>query len=81
VRLIAYHLQRALRMSWRDTMLSSRIPGGSLQRAKRSLAGYAALKLTLNLLRAALFERVGAATRSETCDHEQDRHAFHLYIL
>jgi hypothetical protein len=32
-------------------------------------------------LRGALFERVGAATQSQACDHEQDRHAFHLRIL
>jgi hypothetical protein len=32
-------------------------------------------------LRAALFERVGAATQNQACDHQQDRHAFHLRIL
>jgi hypothetical protein len=32
-------------------------------------------------LRGALFERVGAATHSQACDREQDRHAFHLRIL
>jgi hypothetical protein len=68
-------------MSLRDTMLSGRVAGGSLQRAERSLAGDAAFKLALNFLRGALFERVGTAAHSEACDHEQDRHAFHLHIL
>lgn len=68
-------------MSLRDAMLCGRITGRSLQRAERSLAGHPAFKLPLNFLGRALFERVGAATHSEACDHEQDRHAFHLRIL
>ena len=68
-------------MSLRDAMLCSRVARRSLQRAERSLAGHAAFKLPLNFLRAALFERVGAATHSQACDREKDRHAFHLRIL
>ena len=71
----------ALGMSLRDAMLSGRIAGRSLQRAERSLAGHPALKLPLNFLRGALFNRVGAANQSQACDREQDRHAFHLRIL
>ena len=68
-------------MSLRDAMLCSRVARRSLQRAERSLAGHAALKLPLNFLRGALLEGVGAATHSQACDREQDRHAFHLRIL
>jgi hypothetical protein len=28
-----------------------------------------------------LFERVRAATGTQPCDREQDRHAFHLHML
>jgi hypothetical protein len=68
-------------MSLGDAMLSGRIARRSLQRAEGSLAGHAAFKLPLNFLRGALFERVGAAAQNLACDHEQDRHAFHLHIL
>jgi hypothetical protein len=71
----------ALRMSLRDAMLCGRVAGRSLKGDKRSLAGHAAFKLPLNFLAGALFERVGAATQSQACDREQDRHAFHLRIL
>jgi hypothetical protein len=62
-------------------MLCGRIAGRSLQRAKRSLASHAALELPLHFLRAAFFKWVGTTARSQACDHEQDRHAFHLRIL
>jgi hypothetical protein len=75
------HLQRALRMSLWDAVLYSRVARRSLQRAECSLAGHSSLKLSLNFLRAALFEGVGAATHGQACDHQQDRHAFHLRIL
>jgi hypothetical protein len=68
-------------MSLRDAMLCGRVAGRSLHRAERSLAGYSSFKLSLNFLRAALFEGVGAATHSQACDQEQYRHAFHLRIL
>jgi hypothetical protein len=68
-------------MSLWDAMLSSWIARRSLQRPERSLAGHASFELSLNFLRAALFEGVGAATHNQACDHEQDRHAFHLRIL
>ena len=64
-----------------NAVLCGWIVGRSLQRAERSLAGHPAFKLPLNFLRAALFERVGAADQSQACDREQDRHAFHLRIL
>jgi hypothetical protein len=68
-------------MSLRDAMLSSRIARRSLQRAEGPLAGDSALKLPLNFLRGALFERVGAAAQNQACDRKQDRRAFHLRIL
>ena len=68
-------------MSLRHTMLARGIVGRPLQGAKGSLSGHAAFKLPLHFLRGALFERVGAATHSQACDREQDRHAFHLRIL
>jgi len=71
----------ALRMSLWDTMLGGWVTRRSLQRADRSLAGHSSFKLPLNFLRGALFEGVGAATHTQACDHEQDRHGFHLRIL
>lgn len=68
-------------MSLWDAMLSSWVARRSLQRAERSLAGHSSFKLPLNFLRGALLHGVGAATHSQACDHEQDRHAFHLRIL
>jgi hypothetical protein len=65
----------------RHAVLPRRITGGPLHWAERSLAGDAALKLPLHFLRAALFKRISAATRSQPCDHEQDRQALHLLIL
>jgi hypothetical protein len=68
-------------MSLWDTMLCGGVTGRSLQRPESSLAGYSSFELPLNFLRAALFEGVGAATHTQACDREQDRHAFHLRIL
>lgn len=68
-------------MSSRDAMLRCWIILRALQRAKRSLTGYAAFQLLLHFLCAALFEWVRAAASAQTCDRKQDRHAFHLYIL
>jgi hypothetical protein len=68
-------------MSLRHTMLARGVVGRALQGAKGSLTSHAAFKLPLNFLRSALLERVGAAIHSESCDREQDRHAFHLRIL
>ena len=62
-------------------MLPSRIVRGPLQRAKRSLTSHPALELPLHFLRAAFFKWIGTTARSKACDHEQDRHAFHLRIL
>ena len=68
-------------MSLRNAMLRSRVVGRPFLWAKRSLTGHAAFQLLLDFLRTALFERVCATARSEPCDREQDRHAFHLRIL
>jgi len=68
-------------MSLWDAMLSGWVARISLQGADCSLAGHSSFKLSLNFLRRALFERVGAATHSQACDREHDRHAFHLRIL
>jgi hypothetical protein len=68
-------------MSLWDAMLCGWVAWRSLQRADCSLAGDSAFKLPLNFLRGALFERVGAASHSQACDRDQDRHAFHLRIL
>jgi hypothetical protein len=62
-------------------MLGGWVARRSLQRADCSLTGDSAFKLSLNFLRGALFERVGAASHSQACDRDQDRHAFHLRIL
>jgi hypothetical protein len=63
-------------------MLRCRIIGRPLDWAEGSLPGYAALKLPLYFLRAALLKRISATARHQRpCDHEQDRHAFHLLIL
>ena len=62
-------------------MLSRRIAGRSFHRAKRSLTSHAALQLSLYFLRAALFDRIRATARTQPCDREQNRHAFHLHIL
>ena len=71
----------ALRMSLRHAVLAGRIFGRPLDRAERSLPGYAALKLPLYFLRAALFQRISAAARAHPGKDEQNRHAFHLLIL
>ena len=68
-------------MSFRDAMLTSRIVGRPLDWAERSLPGYAALKLPLYFLRAALFQGIRAAARERPCEDEQERRAFHLLIL
>jgi hypothetical protein len=68
-------------MSLRHAVLAGGIFGRPLDRAERSLPGYAALKLPLYFLRAALFNWVSAAARDQPCDEEQDRRAFHLLIL
>jgi hypothetical protein len=62
-------------------MLARRIFGRPLDRAERSLPGYAALKLPLHFLCAALFKRISATSRDHPCEDEQDRRAFHLLIL
>jgi len=68
-------------MSLWDAMLSGWVARRSLQWADRSLTPHSSFKLSLNFLRGALFERVGAASHSQACDRDQDRHAFHLRIL
>ena len=62
-------------------MLAGRIFGRPVDRAERSLPGYAALKLPLHFLRALLFKRISAAARDQPRDDEQDRRAFHPLIL
>ena len=62
-------------------MLVRRVIGRPLDWAERSLPGYAALKLPLHFLRAALFHRISAAARAQPREDEQDRRAFHLLIL
>jgi len=62
-------------------MLACRIIGRPLDWAECPLPGYAALKLPLYFLRAAVFNRISAAARAQPCEDEQDRRAFHLLIL
>jgi hypothetical protein len=63
-------------------MLTCRIIGRPLDWAECSLPGYAALKLPLYFLRAALFNRISAAARDQRpYDHELNRYALHLLIL
>src|SRR6266516_6456992 len=68
-------------MSLWDAMFCGGIVGRSLQWAERSLTGHAALHLPLHFLRRALLQRISAASNRKACDHQQDRHAFHLLIL
>jgi len=51
-------------MSLRHAVLAGGIFGRPLDRAERSLPGYAALKLPLYFLRAVLFHRISAAARA-----------------
>ena len=53
-------------------MLSGRIAGKALQRAKRSLTSHAALQLLLHFLCTALFQWVRAAARDQPHNREQD---------
>jgi hypothetical protein len=62
-------------------MLACRIIGRPLDWAECPLPGYAALKLPLYFLRAAVFNRISAAARDQPSEDEQDPHAFHLLIL
>jgi hypothetical protein len=62
-------------------MLAGGIIGRPLDWAECPLPGYAALKLPLYFLRAAVFNRISAAARAQPCEDEQDRRAFHLLIL
>ena len=68
-------------MSLRDAMRCGWIVGRSFHRAECSLTGHAALELPLHLFRAALFDWVRAAARSQPYDQEQDGEGFHLLIL
>ena len=68
-------------MSLRHAVLAGGIFGRPLDRAERSLPGYAALKLPLYFLRAVLFHRISAAARAQPREDEQDRQVFHLLIL
>jgi hypothetical protein len=68
-------------MSLRHAVLACRIFGRPLDWAERPLPGYAALKLPLYFPRGLLFKRISAAARDQQCENEQDRRAFHLFIL
>jgi hypothetical protein len=68
-------------MSLRHAVLACRIFGRPLDWAERPLPGYAALKLPLYFPRGLLFKRISAAARDQPCENEQDRRAFHLFIL
>src|SRR5438093_8683126 len=68
-------------MGLRYAVLARRIVGGSLDWAKRSLAGHAALELAFHFFRVALFKRISAAARGQPCDHEQSSYALHPRIL
>jgi hypothetical protein len=59
-------------MGFWDAMLRGRIVGRSLQWAKRSLTGYAALQLPLHFASRALFQRVRAADYGEAPDGERN---------
>ena len=67
-------------MSLRDTVLSCRIIRLSIQRADRSLARHAALKLASHFFRGALFQRIDTPTRDKR-ERADDRQGFHLLIL
>jgi hypothetical protein len=67
-------------MSLRDAMLSRGIIWRSINRPDRSLSSHAALKLSTDLLSAAMFEWIGA-TASDQRERANDRQGFHLLIL
>ena len=61
-------------------MFTGGIVRGPLFRANRSLAGHAALELTADFLRGALFERVSTSAHDERA-RANDRQGLHLFIL
>jgi hypothetical protein len=67
-------------MSLWNSVFAGRIVRGTLDRANRSLAGHAALELTSDFLRAALFERVSTSPHDERA-RANDRQGLHLFIL
>ena len=69
-------------MGLRHAVLCRGIAGRPVDRTERSLASDATLKLPFHFFRAALFDRIGAASCDQhQCDREQDRYASHLLIL
>ena len=67
-------------MSLRDAVFSRGIIRRSINRPDRSLPSHAALKLSTDVLTAAMFEWVGA-TASNQRERADDRQGFHLLIL
>jgi hypothetical protein len=67
-------------MSLRDAVFSRRIIRRAINRADRSLAGHAALKLPTDFLSAAMFEWISAAA-SDQRERTNDRRGFHLLML
>ena len=61
-------------------MFAGWIAGLSLLGTDRTLAGHAALKLTSNFLRGALFERVSASPHDKRA-RANERQGLHLLIL
>jgi hypothetical protein len=67
-------------MSLWNSVFASRIIRWAFDRANRSLAGHAALELTSDFLRAALFEWISASPHDERA-RANDRQGLHLFIL
>jgi hypothetical protein len=67
-------------MSLWNSVFASRIIRWAFDRANRSLAGHAALELTSDFLRAALFEWISASPHDERA-RANDRQGLHLLIL
>jgi hypothetical protein len=67
-------------MSLRDAVFSRGIIRRSINRADRSLAGHAALKLPTDFLSAAMFDWI-SATASDQRERANDRQGLHLLIL
>jgi hypothetical protein len=67
-------------MSLWNSVFASRIIRWAFDRANRSLAGHATLKLTSHFLRTALFEWISASLHDERA-RANDRQGLHLFIL
>jgi hypothetical protein len=67
-------------MSLWNSVFAGRIVRWAIDRANGSLSGHAALELTSDFLRAALFEWISASPHNKRA-RANDRQGLHLFIL